>query len=121
MDRARRFRKAAAEANRGRQLQGWRYGAELKSLAVAHCRVRRQSGGSFAEIAEELGVSTLTLSRWLKAPGSAAAVFRAVEVVAEPESSVEIEAGPLCAITPGGLRIEGLMWSQVLELARVLG
>jgi len=63
----------------------------------------------------------LTLSRWLKAPEPAAAVFRPVEVIAEPESSVEIEAGSLCAVTPAGLRIEGLAWSQVLELARVLG
>ena len=121
MDRVRRFRESAAVENQGRQRLGWRYSADLKALGVAHCRARREDGGSYAEIAEELGISALTLSRWLESGKPSASAFRPVEVVAEPGSLTSIEAGSLRVILPTGLRIEGLVWPQVLELARVLG
>jgi hypothetical protein len=120
MDQARRFREAAAKENQGRQRLGWRYSSKVKALGVAHCRARRQGGGSFIAIAEELGISALTLSRWWKVPRPTPATFRPVKVV-ESETSAQIEGQCLCVVTPGGLRIEGLAWSQVLELAGVLG
>lgn len=121
MDRTRRFRIAAAKENRGRQRLGWRYSAKLKALGVEHCQSQRQQGCSYAEIAEQLGISTLTLSRWLDAEPQPSAAFRAVEVVPESEPSANDETQSLCVVTPGGLRIEGLAWSQVLDLARALG
>ncbi len=116
MDRAKQFREEAAQENRGRSKAGWRYSRELRSLAVAHVQERRQSGGTWAEIAEELGVLALSLGRWLEDVPSAR--FHPVEVVADDEPPVEA-ASSLTAVTPGGLRIEGLLWSQVLELAQV--
>lgn len=65
MDRAKQFREAAAQENRGRRMTGWRYSAELRQLAVVHCRQGRQAGRPLTEVAAELDVSTLTLSRWL--------------------------------------------------------
>ena len=121
MDRAKQFREAAARENQGRHKNGWRYSPELRALGAEYSRNQRRSGRAFREIAEDLSVSTLTLSRWLEqAP---AAGFRPVEVIADPESSEgEQELGEkelsLCALTPGGLRIEGLSWPQVMELAR---
>ena len=115
MDRANQFREAAAQENRGRRKAGWRYSDELKSLAVEHVRDRRQSGSTWAEIAKELGVSALSLGRWLEARPRAH--FHPVEVI--PDSEPARVVGSLAAVTPGGLRIEGLAWSQVLDLARV--
>lgn len=115
MDRAKQFRETALRENRGRRKVGWRYSAELKSLAVEHVRDRRQSGATWAELVEELGVSALSLGRWLEE--SPCARFRPVEVIADCEPAEP--AGSLTAVTPGGLRIEGLAWPQVLELARV--
>lgn len=116
MDRAKQFREAAAQENHGRQKNGWRYSPGLRALAVEYCGRQRRSGGSLREIAEDLGVSTLTLSRWLEEPPAVG--FRPVEVIADPEVSDHEKASSLCALTPGGLRIEGLSWSQVMELAR---
>ena len=115
MDRAKQFREAAARENAGRQKTGWRYSPELRALGAEYCSRQRRSGRSLREIADDLGVSTLTLSRWLEAP--AAAGFRPVEVIADSEPGDD-NVSTLCALTPGGLRIEGLSWSQVLELAR---
>lgn len=115
MDRANQFREAAARENRGRSKAGWRYSDELKNLAVEHVRDRRQSGSTWAEVAKELGVSALSLGRWLEEPPRAR--FHPVEVI--PDSEPVQAVGSLAAVTPGGLRIEGLDWSQVLELARV--
>ena len=115
MDRAEKFCQAAAQENQGREKTGWRYSPELRALSVAHCRERREGGYPFTEIAAELGISTLTLNRWLaeETPPE----FRPVEVIADaPES----ESPCLSVITPRGLRIEGLSWPQVVELARAL-
>ena len=117
MDRAKQFRESAARENRGRTRTGWRYSAGLKGLAVAHVRDRRQSGDSWAEISEELGVSALTLGRWLEA--EALPRFYSVEVVGEDVKRSDSRSSSLAVLTPGGLRIEGLEWPQVLELTRM--
>lgn len=114
MDRSRQFREAAARENEGRSKTGWRYSAELKGLAVDVVHEGRKSGMSWAELSEDLGVSALTLGRWFEAARPAR--FHPVEVVEDESSS---ESGALAAITPGGLRIEGLAWAQVLELTRI--
>lgn len=116
MDRAKKFREAAARENRGRRRTGWRYSAELRSLAAGYCRRERQAGRPLTEIAGELGISTLTLNRWLEAPSGAG--FRQVAVVADLAVSEGGDTPSLTAVTPGGLRLEGLSWPQVLELAR---
>ena len=115
MDRAKQFREAAAQENRGRQRMGWRYSVELRRVGATYCRQQRQAGRSLREIAEDLGISALTLSRWLEEPPAAG--FRPVEVIAAREEG-DSETESLCAVTPGGLRIEGLSWPQVMELAR---
>ena len=117
MDRAKQFRESAAQENEGRQKSGWRYSRELRTLAAEHCRRQREAGYALTEVAAELGVSTVTLSRWLEDRPSAG--FLPVAVVADPAAPESASISPLTAVTPGGLRLEGLTWSQVMELARV--
>lgn len=112
MDRLQKFHTAAAQHNRNRTRAGRRYPDELRRLAVEHCRARRESGAAYAEIADELDISPLTLKRWLEA-FPALDVLRPVRIVetAEPSDSLTL-------VTPGGLRIEGVSWRQALEAAR---
>jgi hypothetical protein len=118
MDRAKLFRESAARANEGRDRNGWRYTAALRRLAVEYCHSCRRSHQRFSEIADSLGVSTVTLGRWLeKERGATSPGFR--EVIVEPTALVP-EAGHLTVLTPSGLRIEGLDLSGVVELARAL-
>lgn len=122
MDTLSRFRRSVETSNRGRRRMGWRYSGEEKALAVAYCHQRQEEGWSLASIAEELGVSPLTLSRWLTGSAARTGGFREIsvvepELVVSPEEIGEVSPG-LCVVTPGGLRIEGLEWPQVLELAR---
>lgn len=115
MDRAESFRQAAAQQNRGRSKNSWRYPRALKDLAIEYCRAQRRRGTSWSKISESLGVSTVTLSRWCAAPS--AGRFRAVEV-REPAATTSDASASLAVVTPGGLRVEGLSWSQVLELVK---
>jgi len=85
-------------------------------LAVAYCHGERRSGSPFSTVAESLGITTLTLGRWLEEPGQP--TFHQVEVhsIASP--------GPpgagLRVLLPSGLAIDGLNLAQVVELARLL-
>lgn len=122
MDRARQFREAAAHLNRDRGKNGWRYPEPLRVLAVEHCRERRRAQLSFSRIAAELGVSTVTLGRWIEraetlpAPEEERPVFR--QVVVEPEQLAATTG--LALVLPSGLRIEGLGVADTLELVRGL-
>ena len=116
MDRAKKFREAAARENRGRHKNGWRYSPELRALGADYSESQRRAGRPLREIADDLGVSTLTLSRWQEE--LPAAGFRPVEVIADPPVCDRVEDVSLSVVTPGGLRIEGLSWPQVMELAR---
>jgi DNA-binding transcriptional regulator YiaG len=122
MDRARQFREAAAHLNRDRGKTGWRYPDSLRAIAVEHCREQRRAQLSFSRIATELGVSTVTLGRWIERaetlPSSEdeRAAFR--QVVIEPERLANTNG--LALVLPSGLRIEGLGVDDALELVRGL-
>lgn len=119
MDRAKQFREAAARANVGRDRVGWRYPAALRRLAVEYCQTCRLSQRPFTEIAKALGVTTLTLGRWLeKETGDSAPRFR--EVVVESAKKDVDESQGLTMIMPSGVRIEGLDLSGVVKLSRML-
>jgi len=118
MDRARLFREAASRANEGRDRTGWRYPAALRRLAVEYCHACRRTHQSFSEIAEALGISTVTLGRWLDTESeSSPSRFR--EVVVEPLQPSPTSPA-LTVVLPSGLRVEGLGLSQVIELSQAL-
>ena len=116
MDRSKQFRDAAALENEGRERTGWRYSAELKRLAVELVDEGRESGVPWSQLSGDLGVSALTLSRWAKT--TTPPRFRPVQVV-DSEDDTDVEPSSLAVVTPSGLRIEGLAWSQVLEVMRI--
>lgn len=116
MDQLAAFQEAASRENQGRERTGWRYSKELRRLAVAYCQGERRSGRSFSRVAESLGITTLTLGRWLEEPVQP--TFHQIEVRAVVPPSF---AGTgLRIVLPSGLAIEGLNLGQVVELARLL-
>ena len=120
MDTLTRFRRSVETSNQGRRRKGWRYSEEEKALAVAFSRQQQEKDWSLALIAEELGVSALTLSRWRAERPSKPGGFREISVVEAVDSTEEPPRAShgLRVVTPSGLQIEGLEWRQVLELAR---
>jgi hypothetical protein len=118
MDKATKFREIAERHNEGRGRRGWRYPSEIRTLALGYCDEARKTGVSMAAIAAELGITPMSLSRWLDEGLPAPAVLP-VQVV---ESPIDEQRSPtLSAVTPGGLRIEGLDWPRVLDLVRAFG
>ncbi len=69
-----------------------------------------------APSAESLGITTLTLGRWLEEPASP--TFHEVEVRSIAQSAYPVDG--LRILLPSGLAIEGLNLGQVVELARLL-
>lgn len=95
---------------------GSRYPLELRRLAVSLARERRSE--PLSRVAAELGISVVSLQRWLDQEEPAQ--FRPVEIQAEPAGGTENPAGPVL-ITPRGYRIEGLGVESLAALLRVLG
>lgn len=108
------FRKRSGEENRGRARGGRRYSRQLRVDAVAYLERKRRVGASVEQVASELGVSVLSLSRWSREEASGGSLVP-VEVVAA-ETSAE-----LSVVTPGGYRIEGLSEESVVRLVERLG
>jgi hypothetical protein len=73
-------------------------------------------GKPLSQVASELGVSELSLQRWIEQGEPAR--FRPVEIEAE---SGRASAGGLVLITPRGYRVEGLEAESLASLLRVLG
>jgi hypothetical protein len=75
---------------------------ELRAQATSYAQRRAAAGAVQGEIAAELGVSTVSVGRWLRARRSAAMV--PVHVIADAtETSSTFEV-----VTPRGLRVVGL-------------
>lgn len=118
---AERFRKRAAEENRGRAPRGWRYSSELKALAGSYWRAALTDGLDVGSAAAELGVSVASLSRWVRSlarsEGSGSRLWP-VEIVDVEATSVV--SGRHVVVTPDGYRIEGLDLAGVERLLGVL-
>lgn len=93
---------------------GRRYPPELQRLAVSVARER--SGEPLAHLAGELGISVVSLQRWLEQ--SEPVQFRPVEISFEAPSTGA--AGPVL-VTPQGYRVEGLGVESLAALLRALG
>lgn len=81
---------------------------------MAHVAERRGAGDKVVDLAEELGLSALTVRRWLKR--ESASLFRPISIF---EARVE-SRGRIVVHGPRGLRIEGLDVAGVAELLRRL-
>src|SRR5262245_15758392 len=101
---------------------------DLVRAAVAYARRRASAGASQVTIARELGVSSITVGRWVGEARAASArrsgrksksgkTMRAVRVVDRDQSS----ATTIVATTRDGLRIEGLTIPDLVAVLRGLG
>jgi transposase-like protein len=115
--RIKRFQQEASQQGAGGA--GKRYSAALRRLAAAIAQERSQE--PLSRIARELGVSPVSLQRWVEQERPAR--FRPVQVQPQEEPVEPIpsaEAG-LLLITPRGYRIKGLDVARLADLLRVLG
>lgn len=95
-----------------------RYSQAERDAILQHARRMRAEGMKMAAVVSELGISTLTLSRWLKAANPAPA-FLPVQVVA-PDPVANVPAN-LTLVTPAGYRVEGLTVDALVALLGQLG
>ena len=96
----------------------WRCSRVLRADVVAETSARVASGEPVARLARALGVTSVTLTRWLdNARGQSGGVrgFRRVEVDESGHGS------QLVVVTPLGYRVEGLDLAGAQELLTVLG
>jgi transposase-like protein len=107
-DLARRFRLEA-----GRR-QGLRYSPELRQLAVQYAAAA--SGMSRREVAVELGLSEVTLARWLRGQVTRGSAALHEVVVVE-----QVGAGRPVLVMPSGVRVEGLSVRELVSVLEALG
>jgi transposase-like protein len=120
--RTNRRQHKARDERRGRQ----GYSAQVRADAVTLLRTRKAEGIGLGACAEELGISTVTLRKWLKAADDTTSSQSAQHTSppATPAMSpwrpvaLSTNASPaearLSLTTPGGYRIEGLSLEQAL-------
>ena len=113
--RVKRFQQEAAQQGAGGT--GKRYSAALRRLAVAVAQERSEE--PLSRIARELGVSSISLQRWIEREEPAR--FRPVEVLPAEEPGLSGRAPSLTLITPRGYRVEGLDASSLATLLGALG
>jgi hypothetical protein len=99
---------------------------QLRQDAIAYTRRRVAKRTPRITIARELGVSAMTVTRWLalaaqrprsKAAAGRAAKLRRVRVVDAPAAS----RGVIVVTTASGVRVEGLAAGDVITFLRALG
>jgi transposase-like protein len=112
--RIKRFRQEASQQGAG--AVGKRYSAQLRRLAVAVVEEHRDE--PLSRIARALGVSDVSLQRWVEQAQPAR--FRPVQVSLESEPEAPV-AGGLVLITPRGYRVEGLDAASLISLLGRLG
>ena len=95
-----RFRRAAAQENRGRRDVRRRYSRALQRQAADYWQVREQAGDALRDVAQALGVAPWSLRRWTQDPR-----VRPVHVVRDP---APVRANLVAVIGVDGVRIEGL-------------
>ena len=91
---------------------------DLRERCALYAAARSAAGASQKTIASELGVSAMSVQRWLRAKPARTAMVR-VRVVA-PRQPVEVRSS-LVITTPRGLRVEGLDLDAVCTAIARLG
>ena len=115
------FRREVARRRGTRRRGAPRYEDALVSFAVAHARGVRSQGGSVLGAARELGVSVMTLSKWMSrdTAGARSCVREVVVSPTAPRSS-SFSAGTLTLTTASGHVVSGLDVSQAAALLGAL-
>lgn len=117
---ANHLRQAIAAIQQHEPFQARRYPAELQRAVVAYTHEQRGLGRRPRRIAHELGLTEQTLASWMRA--GAAPLRRVVvkPVVRQHDHGAPVAATSVVVTLPGGQRIEGLAFEQLVMLARAL-
>ena len=116
-DATRHLRAAARRLAHGKSRSQVRYPEAFRRATVTPMRRRQERGGSLRRLAQDIGVSEPTLTKWLRpAPGRALRPV-AVTVMSRPDSPAD--ASPVL-ITPTGVRVEGLDRDALIVVLRAL-
>jgi hypothetical protein len=92
------------------------YSAGTKAVVLAYARRRIGAGASVAAVGSEVGLSAVTLARWLRGPRSGPQRFLPVEVGVEAAPA----RGEIVVHGPRGVRVEGADARFVAELILAL-
>lgn len=103
--------------------QRWRCPVDLRARIVAYAVACSADGESHRRIADRLGMTQRTLSRWIRKARQVGAGVRAVAIVpAEHRQAVPPASyAPLRLVSPHGYVIEGLDPEMLVSLLQVLG
>ena len=97
----------------------------LRRQVVEYARAAISQGGSFEGVARDLGISAMSIKRWLQRSGGRdddAAELRRVEIVPDRCAiGMVVASSQMVVHGPGGLRIEGLTLPGLVQLLRALG
>ena len=96
---ARGLKRAMGQRGRGRQVP-----ANVRAAALRYARRRRREGASQQRIADELGISQYTVSRWLRGAGGESESESAL-VPVEIDYGTPAARSEIVVTTPRGLRI----------------
>jgi hypothetical protein len=114
----RRLRAEVQRLAQGKARSQVRYPAAFRRAALALVRTRRGRGGSVARLAQDLGISLPTLTKWLRA--KTLPVLRPVSVAPTPVPERHGGGGTVL-ITPNGVRVEGLDRDLLISVLRAVG
>lgn len=90
---------------------------DLREEAKAYVETRRREGASHRTIALELGISKMTVQRWLARASRTSALVPVRVLAASPQSP----RSSVVVTTSGGLRIEGLDLDAICTLVMRIG
>lgn len=94
------FRKASEQRKKSEGRKPAPYSDSQKKFAVQYARKQLDGGMSRAAVAKSLGVSDVTISKWLDPEQKK---FRRVKV-----KDGSVTKGSLAVVMPNGIRVEGL-------------
>jgi transposase-like protein len=114
----RRLRAEAERLAQGKSRSQVRYSPAFRRTAVALARMRVQQGSSVARLAQAVGVSMPTLTKWLRP--TAVPGLRPVAVTSAPPPE-RCAAASAVLITPKGVRVEGLDRDTLVAVLQALG
>ena len=100
------------ERHRNKVQKNGGYPAEVRQRVGAYARQRRQAGARWSELAAELGISSTTMSNWMRALPPEPTFLPVHINTPTPSTSPQ----PLTVTSPGGWRIDGLSFGQLSEL-----
>jgi hypothetical protein len=117
-DEIRRLRAEAQRLAQGKSRSQVRYPRAFRRAAVALARMRVRQGGSVARLAQDVGVSVPTLTKWLGP--TTVPMLRPVALTPAPTPEGGV-VGSAVLITPHGVRVEGLDRDTLVAVLHALG